>query len=842
MRLVVVSAHYPPNFVSGGTLQPQRLARGMRDRGHDVSVFAGWLGDRPPLEQWDEPDETGMAVRWVVTTPWTSWDDRRNFDNPRVAGLFAAHLAKQRPDVVHLHSLQTLGAGLVSVAKDSGARVIVTMHDFWWSCARQFLVTREFRPCSLVVDAGSCPCQLDHDWLRDRAERLRWALSQADAILAPSRAAAEVLAANGISVDRLIVDENGLSPAARVARVRRGSETPLRVLYTGGPSEMKGAHVLVAAMRRLGPRDDLLVRAHGLQPYLDRTHHDVGTDAIQAVPPFAPDELDDVLGAADVLVLPSVMRESHSLITREALLRGVPVVTSNCLGPEDVVAHEVNGLVLATGDDAALARALNRLAQDRAFADRLAANALGVDIVELQAQLDHLDDVYASVAAPPSAPRTVRRVLFLAGIEGAPLRYRARLPAEALQCLGIHTDVRHYRSVEAEALLESADVVVVYRVPATAQVLYMLARARASGTPVFFDVDDLIFDPELASEIPALQQLQGEEATLWLEGVRRYRTTMEACDAFIGSTARLCDHAESVVGLPAERFSNGVGMRLGGLSDAACRRERSPGPLRIGYFSGTTTHDGDWRSIEKAVVEVLLAHPDAELWVGGHLTTGKDAERLGDRLRRMAFMDWTVLPGILRDVDINLAPLGPGEAFNDAKSALKWLEAALVETVTVASPTQPFQEVIRDGANGVLAGSPSAWTAALQALLADADLRTMLGQQARRDALLTLSPHLQGPRYLDILERGGTYARRTRNTSTWVPLANDEPSIHIGLEPYDEHVSGAEALLLTPLRQRLNRVRALLHIANLMRREVGLEQAARRAAGFARRGILNRKG
>src|SRR3954447_14607568 len=39
MRVVVVSAHCPPNFVSGGTLAPQRLARALRARGHEVSVY-----------------------------------------------------------------------------------------------------------------------------------------------------------------------------------------------------------------------------------------------------------------------------------------------------------------------------------------------------------------------------------------------------------------------------------------------------------------------------------------------------------------------------------------------------------------------------------------------------------------------------------------------------------------------------------------------------------------------------------------------------------------------------------------------------------------------------------
>ena len=68
MRILTVSAHYPPNFVSGGTLQPQGIARGLAARGHESHVFAGWLGDRTPLDRWDEVDEHGVAVHWIAST------------------------------------------------------------------------------------------------------------------------------------------------------------------------------------------------------------------------------------------------------------------------------------------------------------------------------------------------------------------------------------------------------------------------------------------------------------------------------------------------------------------------------------------------------------------------------------------------------------------------------------------------------------------------------------------------------------------------------------------------------------------------------------------------------
>ena len=63
--------------------------------------------------------------------------------------------------------------------------------------------------------------------------------------------------------------------------------------------------------------------------------------------------------------------------------------------------------------------------------------------------------------------RPLRRVLFVAGIDGAPLRYRALLPAEAIGLYGVESEVLHYRSRDVPAAAARADALVVYRSPAS---------------------------------------------------------------------------------------------------------------------------------------------------------------------------------------------------------------------------------------------------------------------------------------------------------------------------------------------------------------------------------------
>jgi glycosyltransferase involved in cell wall biosynthesis len=784
----VVSAHYPPNFVSGGTLVPQRIAHGLAARGWRVGVYAGWLGaDRPPYQAWDSDDGDGVTLRWIAT--FFGWDDRRNFDNPPVADDFGAWLDRWRPGVVNFHSLQTLGAGLVDEACRRRLPVVVTLHDFWWWCARQFMVTTDYQPCCPVLDASTCPCQVDRHWLEERRRYTMAALARADRVVAVSEICARVAEANGVDPARLEVVENGVVPAGAGPRppVRNpapGSDRPaVRFIYAGGPDPMKGGFVLLEAARRVAARGAWSLRCYGCQDWAA----DLNGLPAEALPPFPPEGSGDVFAAGDVLVVPSVMRETYSILTREALSHGVPVITSDCLGPEEVVADGLNGMIVPTGDPSALAEAMTRVVDDPGLLGELRRGTSSSPLPSVDAQIDRMEEILAGVssrtvspAAAPERPR-VSKVLFVVGIDGAPLRYRAHLPAEALRELGTEVAVRHYRHPDISRLGEEADVVVVYRVPATVQIAHFLAGVRRLGTPILFDVDDLIFDPDLYDEIPALRILDDDEAALWMQGVRRYRTTMEQCDGFVGSTAMLCRHATAVTGLPSWRFRNGVGAALGRLSDEALGRPRAPGPLRIGYLSGTNTHDHDWRYIEPAVADVLESHPQAELWLVGLVAPSPALAAYRDRVRVWPLMDWRRLPTVLRDLDVNLAPMEPGSRFNEAKSAIKWLEAALVATPTVASPTEPYREVIRAGVNGVLAGDHTDWAAAISRLLDDDLARRRLANRARRDALLEFAPAVQGRRYLSILEE---VRPRASGGSGWEPEWLDEPFIPVDLEPY----------------------------------------------------------
>ncbi len=366
MRILYVTAHYPPDFVSGATLQVRRLSEAVAAEGHDVAVLSGAIS-APDLPDGAVRTERlgGVTVHWLGTASRIDQDIDANWQNPHATRLAAELLDAFRPDVVHGHALQTLGADVFALAADRGIATVVTMHDFWWWCSRLFLVDRDLRPCDGLRPDGSCACARDDRWRRNRRDTLQPLADSIDVVAVPSETMARALTEAGISFRRLEVDENDVDVELPDVEAEAAPTGDIRFLYVGGDSPLKGRDVFLAAVGALSSVTGWRADLRGVTPPRRSRWRKRGDRRIRYLPAYRPAEAGAVLADADVLVIPSIARESFSIAAREALHAGLAVITSDCLGPEEVVVHDANGLVVPTGDAAALAAAMRRLIDDR---------------------------------------------------------------------------------------------------------------------------------------------------------------------------------------------------------------------------------------------------------------------------------------------------------------------------------------------------------------------------------------------------------------------------------------------------------------------------------------------
>ena len=82
-------------------------------------------------------------------------------------------------------------------------------------------------------------------------------------------------------------------------------------------------------------------------------------------------DVPELLSLFDIFCLPSV-HEGLPLTVLEAMAAGVPVVGADVMGINEVITHEVNGLLFSSNDEGALTDALLRLLRDKDLQSRLA--------------------------------------------------------------------------------------------------------------------------------------------------------------------------------------------------------------------------------------------------------------------------------------------------------------------------------------------------------------------------------------------------------------------------------------------------------------------------------------
>jgi glycosyltransferase involved in cell wall biosynthesis len=402
MRILMLSELYPPHI--GGTEQHVRnLSRGLVQRGHDVAVATIGGRDDPPLQ-----DDEGVQVhRFASTTQRVGFDPSGRpylppFPDPSVTRALRRILATERPQVVHAHNWMV--HSFLPLKRRSGARLVVTLHDYSNVCAKRDLLYRG-RTCT---GPGLTKCMrctaANYGTLRGPLITIaNWTMS------VPLARGVDMF----VPVSRFVAEGNELERRGRPHRVVPNfvpddvadASDPAHPalaklpdgpfwLYVGALSRHKGVHVLLDAYRGLEGAPPLVI--------IGRRAPDAPEDYPDNVILLTDVPHPAVMAAwarASLGIIPSLFPDPCPTVALEAMAAGVPLVGSRSGGLPDLVVEGETGLLVQPGSASALRAALVKVRDDDAARGRM-AEAARKRAPEFMASnvISRIEDIYSELA------------------------------------------------------------------------------------------------------------------------------------------------------------------------------------------------------------------------------------------------------------------------------------------------------------------------------------------------------------------------------------------------------------------------------------------------------------
>ncbi|MGH2963836.1 MAG: glycosyltransferase family 4 protein [Solirubrobacterales bacterium] len=377
LRIAHLTATFPP-YPGGAGNTCYRFATGQAARGHHVEVFTA------PAEG-ERPDPGAAVIHRIKPT--------LAFGNapliPRLARI-------EGFDVVHLHYPFIFGAELTLLGRLSSRRrdqalLVHYKNRLVGKGSRGgAFAAYEHTVAPLLVRAADRVCVLSADhadsvpYLRGIGER------RPDKLIEMP---------NGVDTEQFAPgeDETGLRASLGIDD---GATVVAFVATLDRAHHFKRLDLALAALARLEDEDVHLVVAGGGELLDDfrALAADAGiNDRVHFLGAVAHAELPDVLRAADLFLLTTEPPESFGIVLIEAMACGLATIVTEYPGVRAVVDDGETGLVIEAGSPAAVAEAIQRVANGRADRVRMgqAGREKAARVWSWPRLLDRMDEAYA---------------------------------------------------------------------------------------------------------------------------------------------------------------------------------------------------------------------------------------------------------------------------------------------------------------------------------------------------------------------------------------------------------------------------------------------------------------
>ncbi|EOS21307.1 hypothetical protein C804_06037 [Lachnospiraceae bacterium A4] len=440
MKILQYIPGMPPVMVGGMIKYALDLAQEEKEAGHEIVLLVPGKFTHLHKEtskivkrKWKSID----CYRIINSVPVSGGKGMQNVSALRMRGdkaLFIKFLFKENPSIIHVHSFMGLPIAFFEAAAELRIPIVYTTHDYYGICPKAILLN-DMEQC-MTTDGSQCPYCIDgvmtikkikwqqspiygmlkknpiinfleysqklvpiKIYIRSMHKKYEKQRHRSESILAKIQEEQEYLEIqryykemfgyvtrfhyNSIQAKEIFTQYMGNISGEVISisnknisdrRKKRALGKKLRIGFIGRGA-YKGFDLLKETLQSLFEE--------GLQDFECHVYFNPKEKLppyIISHKPYKEDEMDRIYDGIDILVLPSVWKETYGLVVLEALSYGIPVIVSQSVGAKELLAG-CNGMgVIVKPTKEALYEALKNVYCNRDLLERMNLKICNCDL------------------------------------------------------------------------------------------------------------------------------------------------------------------------------------------------------------------------------------------------------------------------------------------------------------------------------------------------------------------------------------------------------------------------------------------------------------------------------
>lgn len=437
MKIIFCLHHFLPQTVGGTEIYTLRLAQQLQHLGVNTLVVIPNLDSSVT----DEYHFEGIKIIRYAEQTNSSRSIIMGKKAPDGINKFSNILIDEKPDLIHFHEISA-GRGIslfhLQRANALGIPIILTCHLANYTCLSGSLAYKGTELCDGLINIKKCTECVFHTkgFKNTKGKLLRKSAgllysinlntivfdnpvgtalgfpflikkvqtdliklsSFTNKIIVLTKWYKNILEKNGVPLNKLIHFKQGLTSNRLVKRLPLKIIYPVKIVFVGRISEVKGVYLLIDAISKIDPTK-IALYIYGPETSNDFVMNckqkSILNPNIHWMGLVPSSDVIDELAKYHVLCLPSIFSEMSPLVIQEAFAAGLPVLVSNVYGNAEQVRDGVDGWLFRFNDIVHLCEKLRALSNDFSLIEKARLNLPSTQSF-LNIALEHVE-LYSNV-------------------------------------------------------------------------------------------------------------------------------------------------------------------------------------------------------------------------------------------------------------------------------------------------------------------------------------------------------------------------------------------------------------------------------------------------------------